>query len=194
MPAMAMAHPLCRMCAACCCIAGRRRAAPHRTSGGRDPRGAAGAAAAARGRRRTRGYPRAAAARRGARAARGPAEPQSPARPGRASISHRTHPLPIKHCLSTPSDQIWENTRTHEMRVLFLLLLGILVVTQTADASIQNANNIRNNKRLAKECEESYNAWASVTTCSVLVQPPVNNATNAAAPASALVCPATCRK
>jgi hypothetical protein len=190
-----MAHPLCRMCAACCCIAGRRRAAPHRTSGGRDPRGAAGAAAAARGRRRTRGYPRAAAARRARRAGRaGPQSRRAPRAPAAPRSAIARIPLPIKHCLSTPSDQIWENTRTHEMRVLFLLLLGILVVTQTADASIQNANNIRNNKRLAKECEESYNAWASVTTCSVLVQPPVNNATNAAAPASALVCPATCRK
>jgi hypothetical protein len=132
------------------------------------------------------------AARRAGRA--GPQSRRAPRAPAAPRSAIARIPLPIKHCLSTPSDQIWENTRTHEMRVLFLLLLGILVVTQTADASIQNANNIRNNKRLAKECEESYNAWASVTTCSVLVQPPVNNATNAAAPASALVCPATCRK
>jgi hypothetical protein len=186
-----MAHPLCRMCAAASqAAAAPRRIAPPAAA----IRGAAGAAAAARGRRRTRGYPRAAAARRGARAARArrAAEPRAP-RPRLDQPSHAS--AAAKRCLSTPSDHIcWENTRTHEMRVLFLLLLGILVVTQTADASIQNANNIRNNKRLAKECEESYNAWASVTTCSVLVQPPVNNATNAAAPASALVCPATCRK
>lgn len=169
-----------------------RRAASHL----RRPR-----SAARRARRRRRGVvvgPADIRERRRRGAARGPrAGPQSRRAP-RAPAAPRSAiariPLPIKHCLSTPSDQIWENTRTHEMRVLFLLLLGILVVTQTADASIQNANNIRNNKRLAKECEESYNAWASVTTCSVLVQPPVNNATNAAAPASALVCPATCRK
>lgn len=192
MPAMAMAHPLCRMCAACCCIAGRRRAAPHRTSGGRDPRrGGRGGGGAGSSDPRISASGGGAARRAGRAGPQSRRAPRAPAAP-RSAIARI--PLPIKHCLSTPSDQIWENTRTHEMRVLFLLLLGILVVTQTADASIQNANNIRNNKRLAKECEESYNAWASVTTCSVLVQPPVNNATNAAAPASALVCPATCRK